>query len=260
METIVDHSPITLEAVPPPGYLVDAKVLVISADGGDSELDAVQQALRYLGTPYDVIIASQAATLTAAQLATGTHGRYNAVILTRGNLVLSNGSSAFSAAEFQTLATYEATFQVRRVSLYTSPDAGYGYSGSTPSTRRRRRSRPSARRPAGRCSPTSTATTASPSAAPSPTRRRRPTARRCRCSPRQRAYPGRHPRLRRRARGAVAQLRAVAQPGPHAAAVSRRPSAGPRGASSWASGTRTSAPRSTTSFSPTRSTRAARSG
>ena len=53
------------------------------------------------------------------------------VILTRGNLVSSGGSSAFTAAEFQTLANYEAMFQVRRVSLYTAPDASYGYSGST---------------------------------------------------------------------------------------------------------------------------------
>jgi hypothetical protein len=125
----VDHSP-TMVAAPPPGYLVDAKVLVISADGGDSQLAAIEETLRYLGTPYDLIIASQAPTLTSAQLGTATHGKYNAIILTTGNLVLSNGSSAFSSAEFATLANYEATFQVRRASLYTSPDAGYGYSGS----------------------------------------------------------------------------------------------------------------------------------
>ena len=125
----IDHSP-TMVAAPPPGYLVDAKVLVISADGSDSQLDAIEQTLRYLGTPFDLLIASQAATLTAAQLGTAMHGKYNAIILTTGNLVLSGGGSAFSAAEFATLANYEATFQVRRASLYTSPDAGYGYSSS----------------------------------------------------------------------------------------------------------------------------------
>ena len=97
----IDHSP-TMVAAPPPGYLVDAKVLVISADGGDSELDAIEQTLRYLGTPYDLIVASQAATLTAAQLGTSMHGKYNGIILTTGNLVLSGGGSAFSAAEFAT--------------------------------------------------------------------------------------------------------------------------------------------------------------
>ena len=42
-----------------PGLVVDARVLVISADGGDSELAAIRQTLDYLGTPYDVRIANQ---------------------------------------------------------------------------------------------------------------------------------------------------------------------------------------------------------
>ena len=124
MQTSVEHSPLVVFAAPPAGYVVDARVLVISADGSDSELAAIKQELGYLGTPFDVIIATQAATLSASQLATGTHGKYNAVILTRGNLVLSNGTSAFTTAEFTTLATYEATFQVRRVSLYTRTGHG----------------------------------------------------------------------------------------------------------------------------------------
>src|SRR4051794_40718020 len=131
MQASVEHSPLVVFAAPPAGYVVDARGLVISGDGSDSELAAIRAELGYLGTPFDVLIASQAPTLTASQLATGTHGKYNAIILTRGNLVLSNGTSAFSTAEFQTLASYEAQFQVRRGSLYTSPDAGYGYSGST---------------------------------------------------------------------------------------------------------------------------------
>ena len=57
-DVTVDHSPLTLEA-PPPGYLIDARVLVISADGNESELEAIQQTLGYLGTPFDVFIASQ---------------------------------------------------------------------------------------------------------------------------------------------------------------------------------------------------------
>jgi hypothetical protein len=126
MTESVEHSPLTLTAPLPAGTVVDAHVLVISADGTDSELEAIEQTLGYLGTPFDVIIANQAPALTAAQLGTSTHGKYNAVVLTRGNLMLPNGTSAFTSAEFQTLATYEASFQVRRVSLYTSPDAGYG--------------------------------------------------------------------------------------------------------------------------------------
>ncbi|HXU60882.1 MAG TPA: hypothetical protein VN962_04230, partial [Polyangia bacterium] len=129
MVAAVEEAPAALLAAAPAGSVIDARVLVISADGSDSELAAIQQTLGDLGTPFDVLIAAQT-TLTAAQLASGTHGRYNAIFLTRGNLVLSDGTSAFSSAEFQTLANYEATFQVRRVSLYTSPDASYGYSSS----------------------------------------------------------------------------------------------------------------------------------
>src|SRR6187455_3359673 len=51
-DVTVEHSPLTLEA-PPVGYLIDARILVISADGSESELDAIRQTLDYLGTPYD---------------------------------------------------------------------------------------------------------------------------------------------------------------------------------------------------------------
>jgi hypothetical protein len=125
----VVHSPLTT-AASAPSAVVDARILVISADGGDSELAAITQTLSYLGASHDVLIANQAPPLAAAQLGTATHGKYNGVILTRGNLVLPDGTSAFTSDEFQTLATYEATFGVRRAALYTWPDAGYGFSGA----------------------------------------------------------------------------------------------------------------------------------
>src|SRR5215471_2683785 len=127
----IDHSPLTAAAPLAAGTLIDARVLVIAADGSESELGAIEQALGYLGTPFDEFIASQRSALASSDLmSSSTHGKYNAIILTRGQLPLSGGGSAFTAAEFQTLANYEAAFQVRRASLYTSPDAGYGYSGS----------------------------------------------------------------------------------------------------------------------------------
>jgi len=128
----VEHSPLTLEA-PPMGYLVDARILVISPDGSDSELAAIRQTLAYLGVRYDVFVATTAPTLTMANLTSDPmHGFYNGIILTRGSMVLpSGGTSAFTAAEFQTLSNYEAQFQVRRVSLYTRPDAGYGYTNAS---------------------------------------------------------------------------------------------------------------------------------
>jgi hypothetical protein len=87
----------------------------------------VKAALTRLGTPFDVRDATHDSPLTADQLATGNHGRYNAVILDRGALLTGNGTSAFSNDEWQALATYEATFGVRRAALYTLPDAGYGF-------------------------------------------------------------------------------------------------------------------------------------
>jgi peptidoglycan/xylan/chitin deacetylase (PgdA/CDA1 family) len=112
------------------GALVDARVLVITADGTDPAATAAQVALTRLGTPFDVHDATHGARLTAAQLASGNHGRYNAVILDRGALLTSGGASAFTNDEWQALATYEATFGVRRAALYTLPDAGYGFAST----------------------------------------------------------------------------------------------------------------------------------
>ncbi|HXJ21261.1 MAG TPA: polysaccharide deacetylase family protein [Polyangia bacterium] len=109
------------------GALVDARVLVITTDGSDPASAAVQAALTRLGTPFDVHDATHGMRLTADQLASGNHGRYNAVILDRGTLLTSGGTSAFTDDEWQALANYEATFGVRRAALYTLPDAGYGF-------------------------------------------------------------------------------------------------------------------------------------
>jgi MYXO-CTERM domain-containing protein len=110
-----------------PGSIVDARVLVITADGSDPAAAAVQAALSRLGTPFDVHDATRGPRLTADMLASGNHGRYDAVILDRGALLTSSGASAFTDAEWQALAAYEAGFGVRRAALDTLPDAGYGF-------------------------------------------------------------------------------------------------------------------------------------
>jgi hypothetical protein len=112
-------------AAPIANAAVDARVLVITANGTDAAFGAIESTLRYLGTPFDVLNATTGAALTADMLASGTHGRYQAVFLDLGDLSV-GGTSAFTDAEFTTLATYEASFGVRRVSLYTSPTADYG--------------------------------------------------------------------------------------------------------------------------------------
>jgi hypothetical protein len=120
--------------VAPPTYAapianasVDARVLVITADGSNAAFSAIENTLQYLGTPFDVLNATTGATLTAGVLSSGSHGNYGAIFLDVGDLSV-NGTSAFTDAEFTTLATYEASFGVRRVSLYTSPTADYGLS------------------------------------------------------------------------------------------------------------------------------------
>jgi hypothetical protein len=105
---------------------VDARVLVISAKGTSDSFGAIQATLQYLGTPFDVLNASTGPALTLDALASGTHGKYNAVFLDVGDLSV-GGSSAFTDAEWTALTTYEVEFGVRRVSLYTSPNASYGF-------------------------------------------------------------------------------------------------------------------------------------
>ncbi len=105
---------------------VDARILVISAKGTSDSFGAIQATLQYLGTPFDVLNASTGPALTADALASGAHGKYNAIFLDVGDLS-TGGASAFTDAEWTVLTTYEVEFGVRRVSLYTSPDASYGF-------------------------------------------------------------------------------------------------------------------------------------
>jgi MYXO-CTERM domain-containing protein len=119
-------APLTF-AAPIANAAVDARILLITANGADAAFGAIERTLQYLGTPFDVLNATTGPTLTAAMLASGSHGKYQAVFLDLGDLSV-NGTSAFTNAEFTTLATYEAAFGVRRVSLYTSPSTDYGLS------------------------------------------------------------------------------------------------------------------------------------
>jgi hypothetical protein len=120
---------------------LDAKVLVLAADGKEPSLGAIESVLGYLGTPYDVRIQATApGSLTAASLFTGNHSNYQAVILTTGTLGYSNASgqwvSALSAAEWQTLVDFESMFNLRQVTWYTypSPDLGLNWPDSAVST------------------------------------------------------------------------------------------------------------------------------
>ena len=111
---------------------VDMRLLVISADGSETVLPAIRETLDYLGTPYDVHIATQPGLLTAATLSDGAcFGRYQGIILTTGELGHSvNGNwagSAFSAAEWTTLQQYQANFKIRQATWFTFPQPQFGY-------------------------------------------------------------------------------------------------------------------------------------
>lgn len=105
---------------------VNLKVLVIAADGKETDYPAVTAFLSQIGIPYDTLLAAQT-PLTANMLSNGTTlGYYQAVILVTGNLSYFNSStnqweSAFDQTEWNTLWQYEATFGVRQLTSYTYP-------------------------------------------------------------------------------------------------------------------------------------------
>jgi hypothetical protein len=111
------------------GAVVDARLLVITASGASASLEAIRSTLDHLGTPYDVLDATAGPPLTDATLASGTHGKYQGIILDSGGLEVAGGS-AFTDAEWTALTSYEAGFGVRRLSLYTAPSAPYGLAPS----------------------------------------------------------------------------------------------------------------------------------
>jgi hypothetical protein len=116
---------------PCPSPTIDLKVLIIASDGQEVELQAIKQALDYLGTPYTIYVASQTPNgLTPDKLSNGCHGFYQGVILTNGTLSYYNGTnwvSALSQQEWTNLWNYEATMGVREISWYTYPTADFGY-------------------------------------------------------------------------------------------------------------------------------------
>ena len=125
---------------PPPGcssYSVGMRVLVISTDGSEPDLKAIQYALGYHSVPYSTWIATQnPGQLTADKLAAGCAGKYQGVILTTGSLSYSPDGgatwrSALSSAEWQTLWSYEANFHAREIAWYAFPGADNGLNPPT---------------------------------------------------------------------------------------------------------------------------------
>ena len=102
------------------------KILLIAADGNETDYAALRAWLDKLGVPYDVLIAAQT-PLTAGMLSDGSSvGYYQGIVLTTGNLTYfdvgtGQWQSAFTDAEWTALWNYERDFGVRQVTSYTYP-------------------------------------------------------------------------------------------------------------------------------------------
>ena len=106
-------------------YTIDMKVLLIAADGKETDYPALKAFLDQLGIPYDTLIGTQR-QLTWDMLSDGaSHGYYQGIILTTGNLGYDAGGgnwqSAFDGNEWFALWDYEAKFGVRQMTSYTVP-------------------------------------------------------------------------------------------------------------------------------------------
>jgi hypothetical protein len=135
--------PVVLAATPnriAPTQRLDAKVLLLSADGTEPGFAAWKYELTREGVPFDAVVsytgAAKTSTLTDARLADygGQHAKYDAVILASGDLghqVANPGGttsylSALSDDEWAALAKLERTFGVRQLSDYTAPSPAHG--------------------------------------------------------------------------------------------------------------------------------------
>jgi hypothetical protein len=108
------------------------QVLVISADGKEPTLAAIQQALGFHTVPFTTWIATQnPGLLTSDKLASGCNGNYQGVILAIGGLAYSpdgglTWTSALTPTEWLALRSYEQSFKVREISWYAFPGADQG--------------------------------------------------------------------------------------------------------------------------------------
>ena len=122
--------------LPITGATLDAKILVISADGTEPVLGAIRQSADYEGIPYTLYIASRTpGGFTPAMLSDGNaHAYYQGIVLTTGTLAYFNGtdwSSAFNTSEWQALWDYQAKYRVRTAIAYAYPTADLGYGPAT---------------------------------------------------------------------------------------------------------------------------------
>jgi hypothetical protein len=116
-----------------PACGIGLRLLVVSADGTEVALPAIESALRYLGTPYTLHVATEHPNgLTPESLVDGCRARYNGIILTTASLAYSpdggaTWASALTPAEFLALELYERAYGVRQVTWFTFPTPELGF-------------------------------------------------------------------------------------------------------------------------------------
>src|SRR5262249_18200780 len=115
-----------------PGLRVDMKVLLLTASGNEAGFSAWKANLDRDGIPYDAIVADTAPPLTDATFTDGPgHGRYQAIILTDGDLVHADSTPALAQSEWDALARYESTYGIRQFSDATLPGPAHGLNFAT---------------------------------------------------------------------------------------------------------------------------------
>lgn len=115
---------------------LDARILIVSADGTEPVLGSILQAVQYEGIPYTLYVASKTpGGFTPALLSDGNlHAYFQGVVLTTGTLAYFNGTawtSAFSSSEWQNLWDFQAKYRVRTGIAYAYPTADLGYGTPT---------------------------------------------------------------------------------------------------------------------------------
>ncbi len=105
---------------------IEMKLLVISADGQETDLPAIKAALDRIGVPYEVFIATQTPFNWQMLWDGWMYSYYQGVILTTGNLTYYNQNtgqweSAFTDYDWLNLYEFESAFGIRQVTSYTYP-------------------------------------------------------------------------------------------------------------------------------------------
>jgi hypothetical protein len=112
---------------------VGMRLLVIAADGNETDYPAIRSFLDQVGVPYDAILATEVPLTEELLQVSPTEGRYQGIVLTTGNLTYFDAEagtwqSAFTPEEWTRLRSYQAAFGVRSVTSFTFPEAAYGLS------------------------------------------------------------------------------------------------------------------------------------